>query len=50
MLIFLSFVICHDIIQEDVEREYAEYREFSSSLALGLVKGKYRTYSLPLYL
>ena len=25
--------------QEDVEREYAEYREFSSSLAAGLVSG-----------
>ena len=25
--------------QEDVETEYAEYREFSSSLATGLVSG-----------
>jgi len=26
-------------VQEEVEEEYAEYREFSSTLATGLVKG-----------
>jgi hypothetical protein len=39
VLFLFAEIIILLFFKGDVERDYAEYREFSSSLALGLVKG-----------